>query len=116
CDIAVLWTNLYEFYQKIGFELAGYEESFQIERKLAVPPAELTFKTGAKVSPEAILRLYQKHTVQTHRSVEDIRRFLLIPRSIVHTAWNSAGLLEAFAVEGKGADLTDYVHEWSGSL
>ena len=27
CEFAILWTNLYEFYRKIGFELAGSEMS-----------------------------------------------------------------------------------------
>src|SRR5262245_44580133 len=28
CDFAILWTNLYEFYRKFGFELAGSEISY----------------------------------------------------------------------------------------
>jgi GNAT superfamily N-acetyltransferase len=124
CDIAVLWTQLYDFYRKLGFELAGFEESFVIDRPLEDgtsknvggkgPP--LIFKKGAQVAPEAILRVYQKHTVQTHRTAEDVRRFLQIPRARVYTAWDPQGSLEAYAVEGKGADLTNYIHEWSGSV
>ncbi|PWU21335.1 MAG: GNAT family N-acetyltransferase, partial [Bdellovibrio sp.] len=116
CDIAVLWTQLHDFYRKMGFELAGFEESFVIDRPLEVPPAPLEIKKGFQVAPEAILRLYQKHTVATHRTLEDFRSFLQIPQSQLYTAWSPAGSLEAFAVEGKGSDLTDYIHEWSGSI
>lgn len=116
CDIAVLWTGLHDFYRKLGFELAGYEESFIINQPLQVPPAQLTYKKSTQIAAEAILRLYQQHTVQTHRSLEDIQKYLRIPNANVYTAWGPNGKLEAFAVEGKGADLPNYIHEWAGSL
>ena len=78
--------------------------------------AKLAFRTTTQVDPEAIYRLMQKHTVMTHRSLEEVRRFLQIPNSTLYTAWSLDGRLEAFAVEGKGADLRDYVHEWAGSV
>lgn len=115
CDIAILWTEIHDFYRKMGFELAGFEESFVIDRPLVVERV-LNCKKTNQVSPEAILRLYQKHTVHTHRSLEDIRKFLQIPNTKLYTAWDANGQLEAFAVEGKGMDLTDYIHEWSGSI
>ncbi|MBX2995029.1 MAG: GNAT family N-acetyltransferase [Bdellovibrionaceae bacterium] len=116
CDFAILWTNLYDFYRKIGFELAGFEESVVFEKEFAVPAHDLIFKTGSQVSSEAILRLYTKHAVGTARNAEEVRKFLQIPKSQVHTAWDKSGQLVAYAVEGKGADLTDYVHEWGGSV
>lgn len=115
CDIALLWTDLHDFYRRLGFELAGFEQSFFIETPLEVGGSKLVFKNTNQVDPEAIFRLLQKHTVMTHRTVDEIRRFLQIPNSNLYTAWSQDGRLEAFAVEGKGADLRDYVHEWSGS-
>lgn len=116
CDVAVLWTEIHDFYRRIGFELAGFEQTFFIENHLEVSGAKLTFRTTNQVDPEAIYRLMQKHTVMTHRSLDDVRRFLQIPNSTLYTAWSLDGRLEAFAVEGKGADLRDYVHEWSGPI
>ncbi|MBX3018331.1 MAG: GNAT family N-acetyltransferase [Bdellovibrionaceae bacterium] len=116
CDIAVLWTEIHDFYRRIGFELAGFEQTFFIENQLEVTGAKLAFRTTTQVDPEAIYRLMQKHTVMTHRSLEEVRRFLQIPNSTLYTAWSLDGRLEAFAVEGKGADLRDYVHEWAGSV
>src|SRR6185312_1109446 len=52
----------------------------------------------------------------TIRNAEDIRRDLQIPNSHVYTAWSSDNQLLAYAVEGKGADLKGYVHEWGGSV
>lgn len=118
CDIAMLWTNLYEFYQKMDFELAGTEISFVFEDEFAPPSdlASLRFVKSNQVSAEAILRLYSQHTVSSVRTSEDIRKFLQIPQTIVYTAWNSSNQLVSYAVEGKGADLTGYVHEWGGSV
>jgi hypothetical protein len=120
CDIAVLWTNLYDFYRKLDFELGGSEvactfnENFSGEGVGAT--AGLRFIKGHQISAEALHRLYNQHTVGSIRSIEDIRKFLLIPQTQLTTAWDSQGQLVAYAVEGKGIDLTGYVHEWGGKV
>lgn len=116
CDIAMLWTNLYDFYRKMNFELAGFEESVVIEQDFTVPMHDLKFVKGTKVSPEAIYKLYSQHTVASVRSAEDIRKFLAIPNTTLYTAWDKNNQLVAYAVEGKGADLTGYIHEWGGNV
>lgn len=116
CDFAILWTNLYDFYRKIGFELAGVEVALSLPAGFSADGADLRFMTSNKVDPEAILRLYSQHTTGSVRTVEDIRKFLGIPNARVHTAWDSANRLQAYAVEGKGADLDGYVHEWGGGV
>lgn len=115
-DFAILWTDLYDFYRKMGFELAGQELSFVIEQTFETPATDLTFMCSNKVAPEAISKLYLQHTVGTIRSLEEIRRHLTIPNSRVYTAWNKQNQICAYAVEGKGADLNGYIHEWSGSV
>lgn len=119
CDVAILWTSLYDFYRKMDFELAGFEESFQIVEEFTSPiPATepLKFLNSAAVDPEAVLKLYTQHTVGSVRTTEDIRKFLSIPKTQVHTAWKPDGTLAAYAIEGKGADLTGYIHEWGGQV
>lgn len=116
CDIAMLWTNLYDFYRKLNFELAGIEESICFDTEFTANTAGLRFVSGTKVSPEAIHRLYSQHTVGSVRNLEDIRKFLSIPNTHLYTAWDVQGNLAAYAVEGKGADLTNYIHEWGGSV
>ncbi|MBX2988590.1 MAG: GNAT family N-acetyltransferase [Bdellovibrionaceae bacterium] len=114
CDVAVLWTNLYDFYRRLGFELAGTEMSFTFEAPLNVPAGDLRFSDENRVSPEAIHRLYSTHTVGSVRGAEDIRKFMGIPKTLVYTAWEKDGSLAAYAIEGKGADLGGYIHEWAG--
>jgi hypothetical protein len=53
--------------------------------------------------------------VASHRTLEDVRLSLSIPNTHISTAWDASGKLAAYAVEGKGADLDGYVHEWGGS-
>lgn len=116
CDIAILWTDLFDFYRKMGFELAGTEISFVIEDNFAPPHVDgLKFMSDTKVSPDAIHRLYSTHTVSSVRTIEETRKFLSIPQTKIYTAWETSGQLAAYAIEGKGVDLGGYIHEWGGS-
>lgn len=118
CDLAILWTDLFDFYRRMGFELAGSEVSVLIDRELTGgTPAGLghKFVDSSKIAPESMLRLFQQHSVSSHRTADDVRALLAIPNSRVSTAWDASGKLMAYAIEGKGADLDGYVHEWGGS-
>lgn len=114
CDFAILWTDLHDFYRRMGFELASSEVAVDIDRDLA-PAMNYKFNDSNKIAPDAILRVFNQHSVSSHRTVEDVRAMLAIPNTRVSTAWDASGKLAAYAIEGKGADLDGYVHEWGGS-
>ena len=117
CEVAILWTNLYDFYRKMGFELAGTEMAILLDREIQPPQeAGLKIMEGANVAADAIHRLYSQHTVTSIRTIDETRKYLQIPNSKVYTAWDAKGQLKAYAVEGKGADLGGYVHEWGGGV
>lgn len=117
CDLAMLWTDLYDFYRKMNFELAGSEISCVIEEEFEAKEAgQLKFIKGIQVSAESIYRLYSQHTVTSVRTAEEVRKFLQIPQTQCYTAWDQNNQLVAYAIEGKGADLTGYIHEWGGSV
>lgn len=116
CDIALLWTDIPDFYRKFQFELAGSELKYVIDRELKTNASNLRFVQGTKVDPEALLHLYQKHRVTTLRSTEEVRKFLKIPNTQLFTAWSQNHSLLAYAIEGKGADLKGHIHEWGGQL
>lgn len=117
CDFAILWTNLFDFYRKLGFELGGTEITLSIPENLKAPNSEgLRFLQSNRVDADAILRLYSQHTAGSVRTVDEIRKFLNIPNSRVFTAWDSENRLQAYAVEGKGADFDGYIHEWGGGV
>ena len=50
------------------------------------------------------------------RTLEETRKYLQIPNTRIYTAWDINGALRAYAIEGKGADLNGYVHEWGGGV
>lgn len=116
CDFAILWTNLYDFYRRIGFELAGTEMSILFDKDIPLSNPSLRFMDTPQVAPEAIHRLYLQHTVTSLRNIDETRKYLQIPNTRVYTAWDETGTLKAYAVEGKGADLNGYVHEWGGGV
>jgi GNAT superfamily N-acetyltransferase len=116
-DFAILWTDLYDFYRKLDFELAGHEISLILEKNLGLNLDEGHYVTETnKVAPEAINRLYSNHTVGTVRSAEEVRKFLSIPNSRVYCLWDRNNVIKAYAVEGKGMDLDGYIHEWGGDV
>jgi predicted GNAT family N-acyltransferase len=122
CDFAILWSDLYEFYRKMGFELAGQEVSLLIDAPLktnsASDPGAINFKFEKtnRVDPQVLFRLYSQHSVSSIRTLEDFEKYLKIPNSRLYTARNNDGKIDAYAVEGKGADLQGYIHEWGGTL
>lgn len=117
CDFAILWTDLYDFYRKLGFELAGSEICAVIDSPLLdTKNPKFSIREGNNVDPEALLRVFQKHTVSTVRSPAEMKKYLAIPNSRVYTSWAQDGSLAAYIVEGKGADLQAYIHEWGGGL
>lgn len=116
CDIAILWSNLHDFYRKLGFELAGTEISLLIDKPLTDCQSDLRFSSDPKIAPDAIFRLYSNHTVASVRTIEETRKYMNIPQTKIYTAWEKNGTLAAYAVEGKGADLGGYIHEWGGQV
>jgi N-acetylglutamate synthase-like GNAT family acetyltransferase len=124
CDLAILWSDLHNFYRKFGFEPASYEEHFSITKPLTNPVSgtqgtlpSLKFLTSNSVDPEALLRVYNKHSITSVRTLEDIKGYLLIPNTELYTAWDpQTHQLKAYAVIGKGADLQGFAHEWGGDI
>lgn len=116
CDIAILWTHLHDFYRKVGFELAGSEVSIRLENELVIDTTGFKFVESNRIAPEPLLRLYGQHTCGTLRSLEDLRKSLHIPNTRVYTAWDEQGQMLAYAIEGKGADFSGYIHEWGGAV
>lgn len=113
-EIAILWSDLFDFYAKLGFAPAGTETIFSVDREL--PRLEgLKMIRTPQVSPDALLRLFQQHSVHSFRTADDVRKHLMIPNSAVYTAWDDQNRMVAYGIEGKGADLSGCLHEWGGS-
>lgn len=118
CDICLLWSDLDKFYTDLGFELAGSEEHVQIKSK-ATPEAlnpDYRFSDDPKVNAEPIQKLFSKHLVGSLRSNKEIDSYLKIPRSNVFSLWSNTNELLAYAIQGRGVDLKNVIHEWGGGV
>ncbi|MCC6276750.1 MAG: GNAT family N-acetyltransferase [Oligoflexia bacterium] len=115
CDIAILWSDLYDFYSRLGFQLAGTEVSLLLDKEFPGPKG-FRITEGNRIDPQALHRVYSQHTVSSVRTLQDFEKYLKIPNSRVYTAWNAQNQLVGYAIEGKGADLQGYIHEWGGHI
>ncbi len=117
CILAILWTDIFDFYRRLGFELVGNEIKIEITKPL-LNLGNTTFKVikGPQIDPQLLLNLYNKHTVTSYRTVIDIQKLIRIPNSNIYTSWNDEGKMVAYAIEGKGEDLKGYIHEWGGDV
>ena len=117
CDFAILWTDIFDFYRRLGFELAGQELALIFDKKISLAQLQShQILETTQVSADAILKLYNQHRVCTYRTPDEVRKYLQIPNARVYTSWDAAGQLRAYAIEGKGADLSGYIHEWGGNV
>ena len=90
--------------------------SVVIENEMTVPSHALKIMDTARIDPVPLHRLYSQHSVSSMRTLEETRRYLQIPNMRIYTAWDARGALKAYAIEGKGADLNGYIHEWGGGV
>ena len=121
CDFVMLWTNLFNYYSKFGFQVAGTEIAVNLPENFSPETTSQTenfrILQSRQISAQSLLDLYNRHSLKTLRSTEDIRKCMQIPNSDVFTAWNPVtNRLCAYAVIGKGADFENYVHEWGGDV
>jgi len=116
CDLVVLWTDQQDFYRKFGFELAGFENTYIFDHELPIQTINTKFIKGPQIDPQAILKLYSQHTVGSVRTIDDMYQYLKIPNAQIFTVWSNTNQLLAYAIEGKGADLQSFIHEWGGQV
>jgi predicted acetyltransferase len=97
CEYAVLWTDLFDFYRRFGFELAGSEISLILNDhfKLTKRRTDLKMIKGSKIDPSAVLRLYNLHSITSLRHLEDIKKYLQVPNTRIYSAWNANNQMEA---------------------
>ncbi len=113
CVIAVLWSGQPEFYKLLGFHRAGRELDLRFSPS-TVPAVESgVFEYDQTKHSHFVWRLYQKHDVRVDRSLEEQKELLRIPKARVFVT-EKDGKVTSYVVVNKGADFTDFIHEWGG--
>lgn len=115
CVLAVLWSGQPDFYRLMGFHRMGREADLRFDPQ-AVPVVEeeeapVEYDPGSH--SHLIWRLYQKHDVRVDRSLEEQKALLKIPKARVFLTVREGKATSYLAIH-KGADFTDYIHEWGG--
>ncbi len=120
CDICILWSDLDRFYNKHGFELAGSEEHLNIkglkENISQVNTGGSIFQDSKNIDPALILKLFSNHLVGSVRSIKEVASYLKIPNTNIYSLWSPDKTLQAYAIQGRGLDLPNVIHEWGGNV
>ncbi len=115
----ILWSDLTQFYQKLGFSSVGNEYRITINADaiknfsqasrqfLPTKPEDLTSK-----ELNQMLQLRQTNSTNTlHRSCEEFATLLTTPDCKLLCQYDKAEVT-GFAIIGKGYDMVAVIHEW----
>jgi GNAT superfamily N-acetyltransferase len=116
CLVAALWAEDPEYYAQRGWRPWGSEIDFVLPRELV---AHLPDPTGVRLAQAsdatAIHRLYAMQRRRVARSRDQTRKLLAIPGMDVLVR-ERQGEVVAYSCLGRGGDLQEVVHEWSGAV
>lgn len=115
----ILWSDLNDFYNKMGYEQKGHE------KRIIFGPDSFASRTPGKTTicdhhPHQIKTPFLKtlfsmrHSscVTLARSPKEFKTLLSIPDTILLTARNQHQALCGYAILGKGFDMPGVIHEW----
>lgn len=114
CHLAVLWTEVHAFYERLGFASLGSELLYRVPQSNLRRPmsdAELGPYTAADVEPMMALRAAVRP--YTRRSETEWAAYLRIPKMQAWVA-RRGGRCVAYLIVGKGEDFRNCCHEWAG--
>lgn len=113
-EALVLWSDLLQFYQKLGFSSIGLESRFTFKPKDSHPVTGIT-----RVSPENLrdtdlkrmLDLRPKLEWSISRTTSEFRALLGIPNTALFIRRHGARIVSWLAI-GRGSDMQGVIHEW----
>lgn|GEM_PF-1772634 len=126
---AVLWSDLVSFYEKNGYLVGGTEISWLLEEqslnlvrerlRAELSPSqsiaiELTNGALSTDTRFALRRIYEGSGIGPRRDVSSYAAFEAMPGLDRWVARSQTGQIVGSALVGKGRDLTDTLHEWTG--
>lgn len=116
CLLAALWAEDPEYYAQRGWRPWGSEIDFVLPRELVAHlPDPVGVRLAKASDATAIHRLYALQRRRVARSRSDTRKLLAIPGMDVLVR-ERQGEVVAYSCLGRGGDLQEVVHEWSGAV
>ncbi len=119
-DALILWSDLVQFYQKLGFQSLATERFLTITTKSLQKSQTMPLRQEVICTPEGdlsdsdieqLLSLRPSSGLYLKRSIKEFRALLQIPECYLLIAGPSQCPL-AYLVIGKGYDMIGVVHEW----
>lgn len=115
CLIALLWSDQPDFYLPLGFYRAGREQDVRFSPQIKMGTTGTVRPMDFMKDAHLIWRLYQKQNCRLDRSLEEQKKLLKIPNTRVFVT-EKDGKLSSYIAINKGADFTDFIHEWAGDI
>jgi len=115
CAIALLWADEPAVYASRGYVPFGHEVDYlATEPILARLPSDAHVRAAQSEDIEVIHELYQRHSERVERTIDETRALLACPDMDVLVVPDALGRPQAYACVGRGHDLENVLHEWSG--
>ena len=115
CAAVFLWADDPRFYLKRGFAPVGCEEDVLLP---AVVCSRLPDSSSARrfvpADAAAVHALYSGHPARVERTQEETAALLTCPRMDA-LVLERDGEVVAYALRGRGRDLSEVIHEWGGA-
>lgn len=116
--LAILWSDLDAFYNRLGFDRAGVENfyllsSAQCQLASRSDCDRVTVRPVAETDWQDLEHLYAGKPSRHLRPAGELARLAAAPDCETLVAIQG-GVLTAYASMGRGDDLTGVVHEWAG--
>lgn len=113
----VLWSDLLEFYQKLGFSSIGREIRFVLgasDRRVDTGIRKVDVSQLSDDDLAKMLSLRPAQEWQLNRSITEFRSLLGIPNTALFIRRRGSRITSWFAV-GKGSDMQGVIHEWGAT-
>ncbi len=113
----VLWSDLLQFYQNLGFTSNGREIRYSFTRSDRLKASGVQKMAHQNLSDrdlEAMLKKRPKLEWNLSRSVQEFRSLLNIPNSELFIRRRGSQILSWFTI-GKGSDMAGVIHEWGAA-
>jgi GNAT superfamily N-acetyltransferase len=119
-DILMLWSDLDNFYEKLGFCQFGKEVRYQWTSLEASKNSLLSVE---QVDPlelstsdlQSLLSLRPPGVLAIKRSAEEFRQLLKIPEMGLFVGFGLGRAIQSWGLTGKGCDMRGVFHEWGAA-
>lgn len=110
-DALVLWSNQLDFYQKLGFSLAGLQASWttSVNAPIGIAKQVVNVRPSSEVEfSEKWFKAFDQKRFRVSRTYDEMKVLWQIPEMKIASTEN------AYALYGKGEDFHHVIHEWAG--